>query len=59
MVPKDWHDWDVSNPPILVQTKGGKQLMVAAPKDGYLYAFDLANNSALYKVPVTLIEDPR
>jgi len=57
LVPKDWHDWDVSNPPILVQTIGGKQLMVAAPKDGYLYAFDLANNNAVFKVPVTRIEN--
>ena len=46
LVPKDWHDWDVSNPPILIQTMGGKQLMVVAPKDGHLYAFDLANNNA-------------
>ena len=57
LVPKDWHDWDVSNPPILIQTRDGKQLMVATPKDGYLYAFDLANNSALYKVPVTRVEN--
>jgi len=57
VVPKDWHDWDVSNAPILIQTRGGKQLMVVTPKDGYLYAFDLANNSALYKVPVTRVED--
>ena len=57
LVPKDWHDWDVSSAPILVQTMGGKQLMVAAPKDGYLYAFDLANNSAVFKVPVTRIEN--
>ena len=28
LVPKDWHDWDVSNPPVLIQTQGGKQLMV-------------------------------
>ena len=28
IVPKDWHDWDVSNPPVLIQTMGGKQLMV-------------------------------
>ena len=27
IVPKDWHDWDVSNPPVLIQTMGGKQLM--------------------------------
>jgi hypothetical protein len=24
IVPKDWHDWDVSNPPALIQTMGGK-----------------------------------
>jgi alcohol dehydrogenase (cytochrome c) len=57
LVPKDWHDWDVSNPPILIQTMGGKQLMVSAPKDGYLYAFDRADNKALYRVPVTQVED--
>ena len=57
IVPKDWHDWDVSNPPILIQTMGGKQLMAVAPKDGHLYGFDLANNSLLYRVPVTRVED--
>ena len=57
IVRKDWHDWDVSNPPILIRTMGGKQLMVVAPKDGYLYGFDLANNSLLYRVPVTQVED--
>jgi alcohol dehydrogenase (cytochrome c) len=56
-VPKDWHDWDVSNPPVLIQTMGGKQLMADAPKDGYLYGFDLAGNKALYRVPVTQVED--
>src|SRR5208282_439245 len=34
IVQKDWHDWDVSNPPVLIQTVGGKQLMAVAPKDG-------------------------
>ena len=53
IVPKDWHDWDVSSPPILIQTMGGKQLMAVAPKDGYLYGFDLATNTMLYRVPVT------
>jgi alcohol dehydrogenase (cytochrome c) len=57
IVPKDWHDWDVSNPPVLIQTMGGKQLMSVAPKDGQLYGFDLANNSLLYRVPVTQVED--
>ena len=58
IVPKDWHDWDVSNPPVLIQTMGGKQLMAVAPKDGHLYGIDLANNSLLYRVPVTRVEDP-
>ncbi len=57
LVPQDWHDWDVSNPPVLTKTIGGKQLMVDAPKDGYLYGFDLADNKALYRVPVDHVED--
>jgi alcohol dehydrogenase (cytochrome c) len=57
VVKKDWHDWDVSNPPILIQSMSGKQLMVVAPKDGLLYGFDLANDSLLYRVPVTRVED--
>jgi alcohol dehydrogenase (cytochrome c) len=57
VVPKDWHDYDVSNPPILLQTRGGKQIMSVAPKDGHLYAYDLADNSLLYRVPITTIEN--
>ena len=57
VVPKDWHDYDVSNPPILIQTKGGKQIMSVAPKDGHLYGFDLANNKLLYRVPITTVEN--
>jgi alcohol dehydrogenase (cytochrome c) len=57
IVPKDWHDWDVSNPPALIHTNGGKRLMAVSPKDGYLYGFDLADNKLLYKTPVTKIEN--
>jgi alcohol dehydrogenase (cytochrome c) len=57
VVPKDWHDYDVSNPPILLQTMGGKQIMSVAPKDGHLYGYDLADNKLLYRVPVTTIEN--
>ena len=32
MVPKDWHDWDVSNPPAPIQTRGGKKLLVVRPR---------------------------
>lgn len=57
LVPRDWHDWDVSNPPALITTAGGRKLMVAAPKDGYVYGFDLADHKLLYKVPATKFEN--
>lgn len=57
IVPRDWHDWDVSNPPALIRTAGGKRLMAVSPKDGYLYGFDLSDNKLLYKTPVTKIEN--
>jgi alcohol dehydrogenase (cytochrome c) len=57
LVPRDRHDWDVSNPPALIKTTGGKRLMAVAPKDGHLYGFDLADNKLLYRTPVTRIEN--
>ncbi|MEO7050226.1 MAG: PQQ-binding-like beta-propeller repeat protein [Rhodanobacter sp.] len=57
LVPKDWHDWDVSTTPALIQTRGGKTLLSVAPKDGHLYGFDLSTNTMLYRVPVTTIEN--
>ena len=57
VVAKDWHDYDVSNPPILLQTMGGKRLMSVSPKDGHLRGYDLATNNLLYRVPVTTIEN--
>jgi alcohol dehydrogenase (cytochrome c) len=57
VVAKDWHDYDVSSPPILLQTMGGKQLMAVSPKDGHLRGYDLATNNLLYRVPVTTIEN--
>ncbi len=57
VVPKDWHDYDVSNPPILLQSMGGKQIMAVAPKDGHLYGYDLADNKQLYRVPITTVEN--
>ena len=58
VVPKDWHDYDVSNPPILLQTMGGKQIMSVAPKDGHLYGYDLGDNDKLlYRVPMTTVEN--
>jgi alcohol dehydrogenase (cytochrome c) len=57
IVRRDWHDWDVSNPPALIHTAGGKKLMAVSPKDGYLYGFDLADNKQLYRTPVTTIDN--
>jgi len=57
LVPEDWHDWDVSNAPALIQTKGGKRLLSITPKDGHMYGFDLATNTLLYRTPVDRIEN--
>jgi glucose dehydrogenase len=57
LVPKDWHDWDASTAPSVIQTKGGKKLLAVAPKDGHLYGFDLGTNAMLYRVPATRIEN--
>lgn len=52
---EDWHDWDVSNPPIFANTRGGKDLLVVAPKDGHVYGIDRATGERLYKVPATQV----
>ncbi len=57
IVPKDWHDWDVSSAPAIIKTAGGKKLLSVAPKDGHLYGFDLATNALLYREPVTRVEN--
>ena len=57
IVPKDWHDWDMSTAPALVQSAGGKSLMLVAPKDGHLYAFDLATQKMIYRNPMTKVDN--
>jgi alcohol dehydrogenase (cytochrome c) len=57
VVAKDWHDWDVANTPPLIETRSGKRLLSVAPKDGYLYGYDLDSNALLYRMPVTTIEN--
>jgi alcohol dehydrogenase (cytochrome c) len=58
IVPRDWHDWDVSSAPAIIQTAGGKTILSEAPKDGHLYSFDLATGASLYRMPVTRVENP-
>ena len=57
LVPKDWHDWDVSSAPAIIQTAGGRKLLSVAPKDGHLYGIDLNTNAVLYREPVTRMEN--
>jgi alcohol dehydrogenase (cytochrome c) len=53
----DWHDWDVSNAPVLLDSKAGKRVLIVTPKDGFLYGFDLGSSALLYRTPVTVIEN--
>ncbi len=57
VAPRDWHDWDVSNTPAVITTRGGKHLLSFAPKNGYLYGVDLATNGLLYRSAVTRVEN--
>jgi alcohol dehydrogenase (cytochrome c) len=57
MIDLNSHDYDVAAAPAVVTTRGGRRVLIAAPKDGHLYAFDLATGQGLYKTPVTRIEN--
>jgi alcohol dehydrogenase (cytochrome c) len=54
---QDWHDWDTSNAPALIVSRGGKHLLAVSPKNGYLYGFDVLSGSLIFKSPVTRIEN--
>lgn len=53
LVPRDFHDWDVSAAPILITTKAGRFEMAVAGKNGMLYGYDLATNKRVFATPVT------
>src|SRR6185503_13987159 len=36
----DFHDWDVAAGPALITAKGGKAMVAAGAKDGYVYFID-------------------
>jgi alcohol dehydrogenase (cytochrome c) len=57
IAPRDWHDWDVSNAPAVITTRGGRRLLSFAPKNGHLYGVDLATNEQIYRSAVTRIEN--
>lgn len=57
VVRQDFHDWDESTAPVLFTAQSGRRMMAVAPKDGYLYGFDLASYAQLYREPVTTISN--
>jgi glucose dehydrogenase len=57
LVKRDFHDWDVSSAPSLFTDKSGRHVMAVAPKDGHLYAFDLATGKQVYRLPMTTISN--
>ena len=56
-VKNDFHDWDVAASPILFTSKGRRQMVAAACKNGYLYGLSRDLKTELFKTPVTRIEN--
>ena len=57
LVPHDIHDWDQAAAPALITTKAGQRRAMAAGKDGFLHAIDIAAGKVAWKTPVTTIEN--
>jgi outer membrane protein assembly factor BamB len=51
LFPHDIYDWDLQGPPMLVKA-GGRELVVAAGKVGYVIALDPKNGKLVWKRPV-------
>jgi alcohol dehydrogenase (cytochrome c) len=52
MLPHDVHDWDMSAPPVLFTTAGGKSMFGAESKDGNVYGVDRTSHKIVYATPV-------
>ena len=57
LVPHDVHDWDQAAAPALITTKQGRRRAMAAGKDGYLHAIDLASGKVAWKTAVTTMDN--
>jgi outer membrane protein assembly factor BamB len=49
--PHDVNDWDLQNPPIVIE-KGGRKMVVASGKSGVVVALDRESGKVLWKQPV-------
>ncbi len=50
--PDDFHDWDLQISPIYTTTAGGRPVVLAAGKGGFVFAFDAASGQLLWKTAV-------
>jgi alcohol dehydrogenase (cytochrome c) len=57
VVPSDAHDYDVAAAPVVFTSRGGRRIVVAAPKDGYLYGYDLRTGRRRYRTAIAKIEN--
>jgi alcohol dehydrogenase (cytochrome c) len=57
LTPNDYHDWDIASAPALIKTSAGKNLIVAAGKDGLMHAVDPVQKNEIYKTPVATQEN--
>src|ERR1700730_6093 len=57
LVKRDFHDWDVSSPPVLFLNNKGHRMLAEAPKDGHLYLIDLNTGKLVYRKPVTTVSN--
>lgn len=57
IAPADYHDADVSSAPAILTSRAGRHLVVEAPKDGYLHAFDLQHGKRVFANAITRIEN--
>jgi alcohol dehydrogenase (cytochrome c) len=57
LVPHDVHDWDQAATPAVITTKAGRRRAMAAGKDGYLHAIDIASGKVAWKTPVTTMDN--
>jgi alcohol dehydrogenase (cytochrome c) len=57
IVEHDYHDWDLTAPPVVLRTKSGQSRAMVAGKDGFLTSIDPKAQKIIWKTPITTIEN--
>jgi alcohol dehydrogenase (cytochrome c) len=52
-VPHDAHDWDLGTSPTLYRSRGGKEMLAIAGKDGNVLGIDRFSNELVFRTPGT------